>query len=312
MKKTVAIGLLLTFPSFTQTMEIEKVDTYNSTAMEIIEKNNFQASILKKARSSDGSMIVTLDSRGDISLWDGKTGDSLDFFMAKYVDKKNQVFSIGFNNEETKVLVTTLTGVEEHEIVNFKVLKKIKEINNYLPFKRKSQSSDGSKIVTFDSKGRVALWDGQTGAPLDPFMGHFSTSIEEIPSIAFNKKGTTVIVRTSKKTEVLEIINPTALKTIGEYSSLYYMKKSQSSDGSKIVTLDYEGNISLWDGETGSPLERNLTTYLNLNEILSIKFNDTGTKIVITTLEGVDSIALEHYEGSSLDRDTNELPCCIQ
>ncbi|MBA3751635.1 hypothetical protein H0X06_02425 [Candidatus Dependentiae bacterium] len=225
MKKTVAIGLLLTFSSFTHTMEIKKVDTHNSTVIEIIEKNNFNVSILKKASSSDGSMVVTLDSRGYISLWDGKTGSSLDLFMTKYVDKNNQVSSIGFNNEETKVLVTTSTGVTEHEIVNFKVLKKIKEINNYLSFKRKSQSSDGSKIVTFDCKGRVALWDGQTGAPLDPFMGHFWISLEEIPSVTFNKEGTTVIVRTSKKTEVLEIINPAALKNIREYRPFYYVKK---------------------------------------------------------------------------------------
>ncbi|MBA3751634.1 hypothetical protein H0X06_02420 [Candidatus Dependentiae bacterium] len=312
MNKTVTIVLLVLLSSFTQAMYMEKVDTSNSTVMKIIKEKKSETTLLKTRQNLDGSKIVTFDSSGYISLWDGTTGRSLDPIIARYIiDDKNDVLSIGFNNEGTKILVTTSIGIEEHEIVNFEVLKKINKRNN-IPLDRKSVSSDGSMIVTLDSRGSISLWDGQTGAPLDLCMACYGHSFKEIPSVTFSKEETTIMISTSKTIEVLEIINPTALKNIRKHLPFGYAKKSQSSDGSKIVTLDYEGNISLWDGKTGYPLERNFTTHLNTQEILSLKFTDTGTHIIITTLEGVDNIAIEHYKDSSLDRDTNELPYCIQ
>ncbi|MBA3751636.1 hypothetical protein H0X06_02430 [Candidatus Dependentiae bacterium] len=116
--------------------------------------------------------------------------------------------------------------------------------------------------------------------------------------------------------EKVDTINTSALQLIGNLTILI---KKHSSDGSKIVTLDSYGTVSLWD-ENWCALDKYLADYSGkINQILTLQFNREGTKILITTLKGVEeysiekhSIAREHLEDSSLDKDTNELPCCIQ
>lgn len=58
----------------------------------------------------------------------------------------------------------------------------------------------------------------------------------------------------------------------------------KSSDGKKIAILDWNGDISLWDGVTGKLMDIVADNQFN---VLSLGFNPEGTKVIVTTSKGL-------------------------
>ncbi|MBA3751565.1 hypothetical protein H0X06_02050 [Candidatus Dependentiae bacterium] len=281
MNKVFSLTVLLLIPFVIHTMETEPVDP---NVFKTIQKSNPYLDYIKKSQSSDGTKIVTLTEGGTVSLWEGKTGELLEPSVAK---GKQKVQSVGFNPESTKVIIKTLQGTEEYDITDFvrvdpNVFKIIQKKNPYVDYIKKSQSPDGTKIVTLAEGGTVSLWNGKTGELLEPSV---AKNKQKVQSVGFNPDGTKVIIKTLQGTEEYDItdfvrVDPTVFKIIQKKNPYVdYIKKSQSPDGTKIVTLTEGGTVSLWEGKTGKTLKSSLAE--NKNKVQSIGFNPEGTKVLI-------------------------------
>ncbi len=199
MKKILLLTGLIFVPLFTHTME---PDNINPDVFKGIERNNPFFTFIKKNQSPDGTKIVTLSNAGTVSLWDGKTGKSLDPSFAK---DKLKAQSVGFSPDGTKVIIKTLQGTEEYDLttlVDFDVFKGIERNNPFFTFIKKSQSPDGTKIVTLSNAGTLSLWDGKTGKSLEPSLAKDKLKAQ---SVGFNPDGTKVIIKTAQGTEEYSI-----------------------------------------------------------------------------------------------------------
>ncbi len=88
---------------------MEKVSVDPNVFKMIQQEIPYTSTIIKKSQSPDGTKIVTLTNNGRVSLWDGKTGKSLEFSLA--LDKENAQ-SMGFHPEGTKVIIKIGNKIE--------------------------------------------------------------------------------------------------------------------------------------------------------------------------------------------------------
>ena len=239
----------------------------------IITSLNFR-SITRRALSPDDTKIVILDTYGIISLWNS-CGEVLDERLAEGI---GMVRSIGFNEDSTKVLITTHNGSKTYDIINPQAVRVIEKSLGYSLITKKCLSPDGIKIAILDNYGVISLWEASSGKCFDKCI---AKNKEQTESIGFDDTSNKVVVITKNGTELYDIINPSALRAIESrtyYASL--IKKNLSPDGTKIVTLDSNGIISLWHAFSGKVIDRFVAQ--NKESADSIGFNNTGSKIIIT------------------------------
>ncbi len=172
--------------------------------------------------------------------------------------------------------------------------------------KMKSQSPDGSKVAILDIYGNISLWDGKTGKVFDKYVTGDQKQ-KDVLSLGFNDDGTKVIVTTSKGTQeyaaianaanVLDIIRMDMRNFGGNDITM----KSPSPDGTKIAILDERGNVSLWDGKTGKVFDKYVTGDQKQKDVLSLGFNEDGTKVLVTTSKGTQEYAAIANAANVLD-----------
>ncbi len=301
MKKILALALLMVVPSIIHSMENVKEVIHPNIVRVIATSLSFRT-ITKKVLSPDTTKVAILDNYGIVSLWDASSGEDIDQSMAT---KKGKAYSIGFNDTSTQVIIKLPITTETYDIISSKALRVIEKGLGYSLIIEKRMSPDRTKIVILDNYGKISLWNAASGKPLDHSM---ATNKEKALSIGFNEASTQVVVTMPTSIETYDIVNPYALKAIKYrlfYSSL--IKKSVSPDGTKIVTLDSDGIVSLWNALSGEVIDRFLAQ--NKETAQSIEFNDTSTKVIITmplSTELCDIInvkvlrAIEDNLGSSL------------
>ena len=281
MKKILALALLIMPNACIYTME-----SINYDIRQTIQNSLEYSTIEKMAHSADGTKIIVLDSQGDISLWDGISGEVINKRLAF---NKIGVVSIGFNKEGTKVILTTGKGTEELDIFNPHALKVIKKDMESSVITKMTQTADGTKIVAIDDCGNISLWDGISGQTIDKF---FALNKIGVVSIGFNKEGTKVILTTGKGLEELDIVNPDALRAIKKNLGRTIIRnKAQSADGTKIAILDNRETVSLWDGLSGQPIDKLFAT--NKKDVLSMSFNANDTALIITSSSGKEEYPIK-------------------
>ncbi len=288
MKKIMSLALLTMLPFFTHTMEssLEIGSSIKADVLNAIEKSMGSLRYIRmKSQSADGAKIAIIDQYGDVSLWDGKTGKQLDEEVARNLQG---VTALGFNQDGTKVIVTTSTGLREYTAIataSADALNAIEKSMRPRYIMVKSQSADGTKIAIVDQNGDVSLWDGKTGKQLDEEVAR---NLQRVTALGFNQDGSKVIVTTSKGPQEYTAIataSADVLKAIEKsMRPRYIMVKSQSADGTKIAILDQYGDVSLWDVETGKQLGESVVR--NLQGVTALGFNQDGTKVIVTTSKG--------------------------
>ncbi len=209
MKKLIAAFLVAASLTYIQAMELDSTTStevspfeaiIDPRIMRIISYTNFSWIILKTAQSFDGTKIVILDINGIVSLWDAPTGRCLDKHMA--LDKK-EALALGFNKEGTKVILLFSEHAEEYSVIHPAVLATIHKESRYaLTILKRSHSTNREKIVIFDSKGIVSLWNAKTGQCLNQCL---LNNKQDVLSIEFNAQGTKIIIVTPKTIEEIAI-----------------------------------------------------------------------------------------------------------
>ena len=251
----------------------EECDILNPDALKAIKDALNYCTIEKKVQSLDKTKIATLTNTGMISVWDG-TGKLIEKVIAQ---ANTKVTSLAFNQDATKLSVTTKQGTEEYDILNPDALKAIKDVLNYCLIEKKVQSLDKTKIAILANTGIISVWDG-TGKVIDRKIAQRNAPVT---SLAFNQDATKLSIGTKEGTEECDILNPDALKAINEaMSGSIIEKKIQSADKTKIAILTNAGNISVWDGISGKAINRFVA--IDRYTVDSMTFTADG-KAVITS-----------------------------
>ncbi len=134
-----------------------------------------QPKFITSAISPDGTKIAGVSSTGNLSVWDRESGQAIDSSVVNFL--KN-VQSVSFNQEGTKVSVTSSEGTQGYDIIDPLVLTILKSHprlqkaggQGKIAIKSKSVSPDGTTITIVDENGDASLWDARSGKLLKDYM----------------------------------------------------------------------------------------------------------------------------------------------
>ena len=295
MKKIVTILIFGSLSAFTHTMEkvssaveLSTIDAGIIATMKLMSRE-----IIKNCVSPDGTKVAFFDSCNHISIWYNNR-DALCFSERQ----REGTQSIEFNPEGTKVVVTTSTGSEELDVIEYEVYSVIRDAVGYVNWiSWFSVSADRTKVAICEGLGSISLWDNFSGEVLERCM---VKKQEIVRSIGFNSEGTKVIVTTPDGSEEIDIINPKAMAEIRGYlqrqdrsgTSIYksMYTRSVSFDRTKVAVFSH-GWLSLWDNASGELLQRWLAQ--DQCDVRSIGFNNDSTSVTVTTPKGIKEFPIE-------------------
>lgn len=118
-------------------------------------------------------------------------------------------------------------------------------------------SSDGQKLITASSDGRVRIWNTETGELLQLLDGLDG----DVISVAFNPEASMAIIINSPRSTLEDVQvclwDIAAAKLVRDkapFNQGSYMSASIASDGKRVAMLERTGRVSVWDTFSGSLL----------------------------------------------------------
>ena len=138
-------------------------------------------------------------------------------------------------------------------------------------------SPDDKRLVTGSSRGTVATWDAETGAPLRMLKGKIA-----VLSVAFSPDGRRIVVaRADGSAQILDSSTNRVDRDLprqgGSVTSAAF-----SADGALVVTTSADGNTRVWQTATGRPAGA-------LHEqaaVFSAAFGDGGKRLSVAGADG--------------------------
>ena len=203
------------------------------------------------AFSPDGEYLLSGNMDGVATLWDAESGQEVRQFSAQGLD---EISAVAFS-PDGKTIVAGGVSFEVHdkfvpmwevetgkEILRFPVLDVLFGM---------SYSRDGKYVFTGGGGNGVSyLWDAQTGKEVRELVGNavgsgtsFSPDGKYVVTVE-SSTGFVVDVQTGQ--EIHRFIGPAA----GLANTIY------SPDGKFIAAAAFDGNVYLWDAQTGQQLRR--------------------------------------------------------
>ncbi len=301
MKKILALALLAGVPSFIHTMETTGGERKN------IQSSGHAPKFVTSAVTPDRTKIVGVSSTGNVSLWDVKSGQVIDRSVTSEVKGVQQyIKAVGFNKDGTVILVTSLEGTEQYGIIDPEILTIIKshpliEKRNKAALKGKNISPDRTKIAILDETGNISLWDARSGQLLNSSIvkGLDVKDNNFLPKLSFSPDGKVLNVTTYQvsfkdvypsvqKYDVSSMLVPQKSELIGLKGSQLptFVKSAISPDGTKIAGVSSTGNLSVWDIESKQAIDSSVVN--GLMNVAAVEFNKEGTKVFVTTSEGIE------------------------
>ncbi len=141
-------------------------------------------------------------------------------------------------------------------------------------------SRDGAKIATGESckyeRPHLRVWSAQTGELLQAFPS-FSGMVKKLSFSPDVHK--IVIIHFSENREMAEIWDVESGELIQQLTvdDIPLTDISFSPDGKKVLAGDYDGNLKLWDAETGELLK--MWIGHDPNKVTTVGFSPDGTKM---------------------------------
>lgn len=263
-------------------------------------------SILSVAYSSDGEMLATGDTNGEILVWqvkdsrlkfrlkadnnwirsiefspDGKTLASAgenqtikiwDLASKDCIqtldEKENQVWSISFSPDGK----TLATGGEDEtikiwDIANGKHSNTLSDHNGRV--RSVEFSPDGKFIVSGSDDKTIKIWNVANGECKQTFSGHNNL----VRSVAFSPDGKFIASGSEDKTvKIWDVANGKCLKTLPGHSN-WVWSVAFSPDGKNIASGSADQTVKIWEVESGKCQQ---TLQGHGNWVQSVAFNPNG------------------------------------
>ncbi|HBT97113.1 MAG TPA: hypothetical protein DEB25_05545, partial [Desulfobulbaceae bacterium] len=163
---------------------------------------------------ADGARIVSGDWRGDLLIWDSRSGEQL---LAIQAGK--EIKSCAFSADGARIVSG---GYEGNLLVwDSRSGKHLLAIKAGREIRSCAFSADGARIVSGDQQGNLLVWDSQSGEKLLAMKADVGISSAAL------RRG-----------------NPYVISVDCAFSA----------DGARIVSGDSRGNFLVWDSQSGERL----------------------------------------------------------
>ena len=217
--------------------------------------------------SPDNKSIVTASGTSMNIVWDANTGKK------KYIIYRGGTKSIDFNNDGSKILVTSdWNGAEIFDVKNGDSILAFKETGEMICY---VFSPDLKKVLTLSNDSAVKVWDIKSGKIMFELKEK-----SKFDYAVFSPDGKKVAIVSMKDT-VVRILNANtwtlSLPLKGHNDRI---TKATFSPDSKFLITSAGSRAIVWDSENGS-----LLLHLNkhLDQITSLVFSPDGKKILTSS-----------------------------
>ena len=222
------------------------------------------------AFSPDGSVLVSggWDKRG---LWDTTTGE-----LKRTLPGGKPAFTEGASSislsPDGKTLTSDNIGRSELSLWNVTTGQKKKTIAGYMSLvKSVAFSPDGKTLASWDWRGKIHLWDTNTGETKQQlFRGRRTISSIEVGCFSFSPDGKMLASGNGEEIDLWDATTGDLKKTLTGHDSAVN-SISFSPDGRLLASGSWDGTVRLWDTIT-SEQQRKLTH----QAVSSVSFSPDG------------------------------------
>ena len=222
------------------------------------------------AFSPDGSVLVSggWDKRG---LWDTTTGE-----LKRTLPGGKPAFTEGASSislsPDGKTLASDNIGRSELSLWNVTTGGKKKTIAGYMSLvKSVAFSPDGKTLASWDWRGKIHLWDTNTGEKKQQlFRGRRTISSAEVGGFSFSPDGKMLASGNGAEIDLWDATTGDLKKTLTGHDSAVN-SISFSPDGRLLASGSWDGTVRLWDTITGEQ-QRKLTH----QAVSSVSFSPDG------------------------------------
>ncbi|MEO7798669.1 MAG: hypothetical protein ABIY47_13185 [Opitutaceae bacterium] len=207
--------------------------------------------------SPNGRQLVTSSEKGNVVLWDMKTGRVLRNFTGHSAD----VFTGTFSADGERLL--TASGDMSAILWNVRTGKVIRRFKAHTAAVTAAFfSSDEKKIVTASADKTAILWDAETGVQLRTFAGH----TDEVVAVAISPDSKLVVTGSTDKSLIFWNTEngekPFTFRTQDTVSGLEF-----SPDGKYLGSSNFSNVATIYEVATGKSLGGTRRNNLDLNAI---------------------------------------------
>jgi WD40 repeat protein len=220
------------------------IEVWNTASSQLIASTTGYAAY-QVVWSPDGAYVAGGKTTDTVDIWDANTLK----LTASLTGHKDDVRTIAWNRDGS----TIASGADDQTICVWQVNSRqcVLKIETHSPVASVDFSPDGRLIAAGLFTGELRIWnvsDGRLQATLSSGTGVYGAGI-----VAWNPDGRTIL---SVDHSLVKLWNPTTGANIRTWtaSDRLIQDASWSPDGSRIVTIDVRGTISIWNTATGDLL----------------------------------------------------------
>lgn len=231
------------------------------------------------AMTPDGRLVATGDSTGRMFLWDGRTGEKLNDWLAH----RGRIRSIRFH--PTRPLLLTNASEERRLIVwDLRDGSRFRDFTCSAPQTSKSFdiSPDGTRLALADRDGAFCIMDLESGGVIHKL---WRTGFECI-SIVFSNDGRRVVCVTREAAphkvvpRIFDVDTGEALVELQCADKSLQWTFAFSHDDRIIASGDWDRHVNLFDAETGA-LRTSMTGHAAL--VLDVKYHPQNPNLLFST-----------------------------
>ena len=225
--------------------------------------------------SADSARLVTVDDKGQVAVWDGKTADQISLLEGHTArvnsgrfDPTDNTRLVTGSDDNTAIIWDTTSGT---------ALLTLKGHTGWV--NEAIYSPDGTLIATASADGTAMLWNAKTGEHILTFEGH----LKELWDAAFSPDGKMLATASSDGTaRVWDVATGKQLFALPSPAA-GVNRVTFSPEGDHIVTVSDDHIARVWDAATGI-----LVTTLvgHTDSIVDVEFSPDGRELVTGGFDG--------------------------
>ncbi|MBX3732902.1 MAG: protein kinase [Verrucomicrobiae bacterium] len=252
---------------------------------------------MRSALAPDGETVALghLDSR--ISLWSTRTGERIAWLHGHY----RQVNDVVWASDGR----TLFSASGDHTVRRWNVPERRLEAtftNLTRPVWSLSLTPDGRRVAAVDLSGRVAVWDGKSGALIRSWDIPRENNLLPVQLACLNPQGSEVVLTGFSAAGVWSVDTGQLLRRFtppGEGGDFDPCSAAFSPDGKRLATVDRSGRLRLWDTRQWTQLAAD-----EAGEGAShLTFSQDGRRLFLTTCQalspGMGEVSVEIHDGET-------------
>lgn len=245
------------------------------------------------AFSPDGSILFSHGYQKDLSTLSGRTF----FIRLTEVSTGRELTTLTYSKEMLSHKLTfspdgktTAYGVHNNEYGKIRLWNIETDKTLDIQFADRSEwiralafSPDGEKLATGTNKGKVQLWDAETGTELTTFFGKQPRELRSIMDLTFSSDGSLIAVINMRRICLLGSPKQPHFKEVFPDPEVFWNGAVFSPDNTVLITSLLGGGVQLRDVTTGKVLT---TLDGHTASVQTLVFSPDGKTLVSAGYDG--------------------------